>query len=99
MYTSNSCRAICFALKFFVLAAQNYDQYLKIPFNFKTRYILYKVGWHTVKLRAVDRSTINFGIFLVKGHRPQYIGIKCPFINSLKILGRATNRDVLLLAT
>ena len=31
------------------------------------------------------------------GQRSQYISIKFPFINSLKILGCATNRDMLLL--
>ena len=50
----------------------------------------------TVKSRAVDRSTIQRS--QVSGQRSQYVRIKFP-IRSQKILGRATNRDVLLLAT
>ena len=52
---------------------------------------------HTVKSRAVDRSTIQFWTLLAKGHSTQ--GSNFPFIKSQKILGRATNWDVLLLAT
>ena len=46
---------------------------------------------------AVDRSTIQFWNFWAKGHSTQ--GSNFPFIKSQKILGRATNRDVLLLVT
>ena len=52
---------------------------------------------NTVKSRAVDRSTIQFWNFWAKGHSTKASNF--PFINSRKILGCATNQDVLLLAT
>ena len=51
----------------------------------------------TVKLWAVERSTVQFWILLAKVHSTNASNF--PFINSLKILGCATNRDVILLAT
>ena len=47
----------------------------------------------TVKLQAVDQKLFNFGPICPS------IASKLPFINSLKILGCAANRDSLLLAT
>ena len=47
---------------------------------------------HTVKLQSIDQSTIQFWILYSKGHSTSNFS----FIYSLKIIGRATNRDMLL---
>ena len=52
---------------------------------------------HTVQSRAVDWSTVQFLTFLAKCHSTW--GSNFPFINSLKILGCATNWDKLLFGT
>ena len=52
----------------------------------------------TIKSWAVDWSTIQFWTLLAKGDSIHKLQIS-PFINNLKILGCATNQDVLLLAT
>ena len=53
--------------------------------------------WITVKLRAVDWSTIQFWKFFAKGFSAYATNF--PFINILKMFGCATNWDMLLLAT
>ena len=58
--------------------------------------LLFRQPFDTIKSRAVDWSTIQFWTLLDKGHSTQ--ASKFPFINSLKILESATNRDRLLLA-
>ena len=50
----------------------------------------------TVKSREVDWSTIQFWTLLAKGHSTEPSNF--PFIRSLKIVGCATNREMLLLA-
>ena len=55
------------------------------------------LGLHTVKLPAVDWSSIQFWTLLAKGHNTQASNFH--FINSLKILECATNRDGLLFVT
>ena len=52
---------------------------------------------HNVKLGAVDRSTSQFWTILYKGHSSK--ASNPPFINSLKNIGSAKNRDSLLLVT
>ena len=51
------------------------------------------------KLRAVDRSTIQFQKLPAKDHSTSTKASNFPFINILKMFGCATYRDVLLLAT
>ena len=58
---------------------------------------IYVFRLYTVKSRAVDQSTIQFCTITSKGHSTWTS--KFPFINSLKILECANNRDCLLLAT
>ena len=51
---------------------------------------------YTVKLQAVDRSTVQFWKLSAKSHSTKASNF--PFINIMKMLGCATNRDSLLLA-
>ena len=57
----------------------------------------WKQIYNSVKLQAVFRSTIQFLTLLVKG--PSTKASNFPYLNSLKILKCATNRDSLLLTT
>ena len=51
---------------------------------------------YTVKLQAVDRSTVQFWKLSAKSHSTKASNF--PFINIMKMLGCATNRDSLMLA-